>query len=294
MRAAVGLGAVLLVLISAGCALVPGIVRRPVDRLVSPRDSFHDIGFLDGSGARTHVLARICRPPAEGRAKLAVLNHAGVAPDGDRAGVVLPGCDSPPARWFLARGYIVVMPLRRGYGATAGAWAANPGPCAAPDYIDAGLEAGRDIDAAIQYASALPYARSDGIVVAGEGEGGWAVLGYAARPNPDVAAMVNMGGGMGGLAGGQRLRTCRPDLLVEAAAAFGRTARNRTLWVYATDDPVFSPELAAGMQAAFVDAGGTADLARPSDVGRDAHAMLFSARGEAIWGGLMTALLQPP
>lgn len=275
----------------AGCALVPGVVRRPVERLIPPRDAFHEIRFLDSSGVGQSILARVCRPDGNGPSPVAVLNHGGPRPGADRDAMKAPGCDTAPARWFLARGYLVVMPLRRGYGATGGEWAQNPGACASPDYIRAGLEGGRDIDAAVKYATALPYARPDGVVVAGEGEGGWAVIGYSARPNPRVVALVNVAGGMGGLAGHQERRTCRPDLLVDAAAEFGRTARNPMLWIYAVDDDVFSPELATSMQAAFVNAGGSADLVRPTDVGRDAHTLLFGDAGVRIWGGLVASLI---
>ena len=35
---------------------------------------------------------------------------------------------------FARRGYVVVLPLRRGFGATGGEFAEDPGTCANPDY----------------------------------------------------------------------------------------------------------------------------------------------------------------
>jgi hypothetical protein len=68
-------------------------------------------------------------------------------------------CDSEAARWFLSRGYVVAYALRRGYGETGGSWAEDIGSCSDPDYVRAGIETARDIDAVVQYATALPFAK---------------------------------------------------------------------------------------------------------------------------------------
>ena len=47
-------------------------------------------------------------------------------------------CDSPPVQWFLARNYMVVVPMRRGYGVSEGGWAQNPGSCASPELRSCG------------------------------------------------------------------------------------------------------------------------------------------------------------
>jgi hypothetical protein len=39
---------------------------------------------------------------------------------------------------FARNGYVVVMPLRRGFGATGGEYAEDPGTCANPDYRKGG------------------------------------------------------------------------------------------------------------------------------------------------------------
>ena len=138
----------------------------------------------------------------------------------------------------------------------------------------------------------LPYARPDGVVLVGEDEGGWAVLGYASQPTATLAALIDLGGGMGGRAASEARRTCRPDLLVDAAGVLGRHARNRMLWIFTTDDSVFSPELAAGMFAAFTQAGGTAELVQPTDIGGAGHDLLFTTAGERVWAPLFEKFLQ--
>jgi hypothetical protein len=68
-------------------------------------------------------------------------------------------CDSEAAQWFLSRGYVVVFALRRGYGASGREWAESCGTCSNPDLMHAGIETARDINAVVEYATALPFVR---------------------------------------------------------------------------------------------------------------------------------------
>ena len=55
------------------------------------------------------------------------------------------------SNWLLQRGYMVVLPLRRGYGQTGGPWLESYGACSNPDYYRAGLTSAADIEAAIGF-----------------------------------------------------------------------------------------------------------------------------------------------
>src|SRR5260370_16057190 len=81
---------------------------------------------VDISGARYLLQTRICRPPVETPARVAVIAHGGVD---DRSALALPGCDQEWARWFLDRGYVVAFGLRRGFGATGGYYAEGRPGC---------------------------------------------------------------------------------------------------------------------------------------------------------------------
>ena len=275
----------------AGCA--PVAAAPPAADVA--REELHWIPVQDADGAAQQMLSRICRPAetlASGaRAPVAVINHGSPSDPDDRGSMAPAHCDSEPARWFLARGYVVVFPLRRGFGGSSGAVAESSGPCESPDYVRAGLESARDVAAAVQYATALPYARPDGAVVVGQSLGGWATLAYAAGPHPRVAGLIDMAGGRGGHALADGGGNCRPDLLVAAAAVFGRTARMPMLWVYADNDSFFPPSLARAMFSAFTEAGGRAALAQPSFPGSDGHALFYAEGGSRVWGPLVDAYL---
>ena len=91
---------------------------------------------------------------------------------------------------------IVAMPMRRGYADSGNGWAANPGSCASPVYVQSAVEGGRDIDAVIGWITGSRDARPNRAIVVGEDEGGWAALGYASAytntPNPRVTRKSSM------------------------------------------------------------------------------------------------------
>ncbi len=79
---------------------------------------------------------------------------------------------------------MLAFALRSGCGATGGAWAEGYGNCAEADYARAGLETARDINAVVNYATALPFVRHDGAVVVGHSAGGWGAVAYDSQPHP--------------------------------------------------------------------------------------------------------------
>jgi len=73
---------------------------------------------LPGPGGST-LVARVIRPPGEARQPLVVINHGSPA-DGTQRAKMEPPRFSALSSWFLARGYVVALPLRRGYGESGG------------------------------------------------------------------------------------------------------------------------------------------------------------------------------
>jgi dienelactone hydrolase len=259
---------------------------------IAVRDDLDWIPVRDSDGAPRQMIVRICRRSDSASGPVAVINHGSPADLVDRRSMQPAGCASEPARWFMGHGYVVVFPLRRGYGASSGGIAESSGACDSPDYLRAGLESARDVAAAVQFAATLPGARPDGMVVVGQSLGGWATLAYAAAAHPGVQAFISMAGGRGGHAFADTPGNCRPDLLVAAAGAFGRTARTPMLWVYATNDSYFPPALAQAMYAAFTDAGGKADLVQPAFApAAEGHGLFFAAGGSRVWGPPVAAYL---
>ena len=178
------LGVVLL----SGCS----VLRRPASDLAQIPDQ-------DEYGEPFTLETRICRPGTASPAPILVLNHGAPAGGSTREDIRPPECASPAVRWFASRGYLVVLPMRRGYGRSGGDWSEDPGPCASPDYLQAARAGAHDIALALAYAQALPGARPDGPVVLGWDTGGLAALAYAAG-NPPLGTRGDRHGADGGRA----------------------------------------------------------------------------------------------
>ena len=295
--------AALLLAVLAGCA-APGPGQIPVaERRAGPVDApagrwaqqYHWLPVAEAGGAARLILARTCRPQGERVVRLVVINHGKSPLSSEVAAYAPPSCEAEQVRWFLERGFAVVLPVRRGFGGSGGVMAERYPTCApSRDYAVGALESARDIRAAISYATALPGVVGDQVVVVGQSAGGLGVIALSSLNDARVAALVNMAGGDGGHLNRVAHAVCEPQALVRAVGRFGTSARTPMLWVYTANDSYFAPELAAAMHRAYVAGGGQAQLASLPAWGTDGH-VLFSGRGgSAVWGKLVENFLRLP
>jgi dienelactone hydrolase len=282
-----------LCLVLVACGAQP-TSSPPVAAVIEPSDPHVEaftIPVTDALGQVVRLQARLCRPASNAPARLVMINHGTPATPAARAGVTLQRCDSQVSRWFLSRGYAVGYVLRRGHGASGGAWAESPRPCTAASFAAAGIQATRDIAAALGVFTQQPGIRPDGVVMVGQSTGGWATDAFNSIPHPKVIAMVSMAGGHGGHVNNTPNNNCRPDQLAEAAGIYGRTATTPMLWVYTANDTFFAPPIAEDMYAHFTAAGGKAEFVQPGPFGNDGHNMFFATNGSAVWGPLIERYL---
>ena len=246
---------------------------------------------LPGPGGAT-LVANVMRPASDARRPLVVINHGSPA-DGSQRATMAPPRYASLSSWFLAKGYVVALPLRRGYGESGGHWAESYGKCDSPDYYNAGLQGAADIKATIDYMRSQPYVAPDNTLVVGQSAGGWATIAFSSLNPPGVPGMVNFAGGRGGhqkLPGGV-LGNCTPEALVQAAGKYGATARVPLLWIYAENDSFFEPSLAKRMVAAYDAAGGKGTYKPVGAFGRDGHLLAGSESGGPIWQPLVANFL---
>lgn len=195
------------------------------------------------------------------------------------------------SRWFVDRGYIVVLPQRRGHGATGGPLSEGIGNCANPDHYQSGLVAAEDIAAVVGYFQTQSFVAHSDIVVAGISTGGWASLAYASRNPKGVRAVVNFSGGRGGHAGGMPNAVCGEKRLIETARRYGETARIPSLWFYSNNDSYFGPELARAMAKSWNTSGGQAELHVLQAYGEEGHNIADDRAGWELWGDNLATFL---
>jgi dienelactone hydrolase len=270
VRAIASLAVVLLLALAA--------LRAPAAPAVAVDTTGEIVGIATAGGAT--LKTRVVRPQGQGPFPLAVISHGSPASAAGRPSMEVPTF-APASEWLLRRGYMVALPLRRGYGETGGAWAENYGSCASPDYHRAGLTSADDIEAAIAFFRVRLEVDRERVLLIGWSAGGWGSIALASRNPRGVVAVLNFAGGRGG--GQPKVGNCAPERLVAAAARYGATARVPSLWLYAANDAFFAPELSREMFDAFVGAGGRADYVALPAFGRDGHRVFGSADGRALW-----------
>ena len=237
-----------------------------------------------GQGA-VAIEVTLYEPEGEGPFPVAVLSHGSPRSAAERRTMGRVRFETQ-SREFLARGFAVAVPTRRGYGHSGGGWAEGYGSCADPDYARAGIESARDLRAAIEALKAQPRVDTRRVLLVGHSAGGWASIAAASGELPGLKAVINFAGGRGSHA---PHLVCNAERLVEAASLYGRTSTVPQLWIYAANDTFFGPDLARRMHEAFVAAGGRANLKALPAFGTDGHA--FFSQGTPQWTPIVADFL---
>jgi len=241
----------------------------------------------DQGGQPVRLSGLLYRPKGAGPFPLVIINHGS-----PRDYASLPTIRSvflTPSSWFVAHGYAVVVPLRRGYGTSQGTFAESDGRCNNRDYQHSTEEAARDILAVFAYMRRQSFIDPSHTIIVGHSAGGWASLAAIANNPPGVVGAINFAGGRGSDAPGH---VCQPERLLASAREFGRRTRVPTLWLYAENDKFFGPMLAREMFAAFTAShSAEATFVSLPAFGDDGHALVLNGTSLSIWEPAAKAFL---
>jgi dienelactone hydrolase len=243
-------------------------------------------GGPDEDGRPAMLKARVFSPPGNGPFSVAIINHGSPGNPG-RQIMELPSYREA-SEWFVQRGYMVVLPLRRGYG-EVGAWPENPGSCENPDFVAAGDAAADDIVAVVRHVRSLSRVKRDRILLVGQSAGGFGAVAAGSRNPAGVFGVINIAGGR--LAGDKDTK-CAPDRLVAANEHFGKSARVPSLWLYSENDSYFDPELSKRMVSAYGGAGGRAVYVLVGAFKEDGHTLFGDPDGRATWTPYVASFLE--
>ena len=218
------------------------------------------------------------KPDGPGPFPVVILNHGKEAGDTRFQKRYRP---AGPARYFLERGYAVVVPMRQGFAHSGGIYVG--GGC---NVESNGRAQAEDVRAVLDYTVAQPWADRERMLVVGQSHGGWTTLAFGTAGYPGVKGLVNFAGGL-------RQESCTgwELALARAAASYGRETRLPSLWFYGDNDSYFNPPTFRAMFEQYSAGGAPARLVAFGVFGSDAHALFGARAGAAIWQPEMTQFL---
>ncbi|MCB1792515.1 MAG: alpha/beta fold hydrolase [Gammaproteobacteria bacterium] len=243
------------------------------------------------AGTTEKLAATVVYPPGTGPFPLAILNHGTPASRAKRAELGY-WLKPVPIDALVARGFAVLVPIRRGFGATGGEYRAGIGSCSDPEFYLSSLNASEDIAAAISYASQLPSVDASRILLLGHSAGGIASMAAASAAPAGVKAVVNFSGGRGSGRSSSAVGVpCYPERMAEAIGSYAATIKVPVLWYYVENDTFFGPAVVRSWYEAFTRSGGTGTLVIDPAYGNEGHYVLMAQGGDKQWGPALDAFL---
>jgi len=218
-----------------------------------------------GTPLTQNIDVAVIRNDGTQRRPFLLLLHGRSADPAERARLALP--IYPANTHYLAvQGFVVLIPLRIGYGILGGPDLEATGACDDKHFTSGILPALEETRQVLAYAATLPYVDTQHGIVMGESFGGLVAIAAAAAPWPGVVAAVSIAGGDGGDSLHRPDRPCGAERLLQTFAAYGAANRVPTLWLYSANDRLWGVELPRAWYAAFVGAGGHGEFAElPAD-----------------------------
>ena len=251
---------------------------------MGPRLLQEDVRIPAGDG-RYEIAATILRPEGAGPFGAVILNHGVPGSEKERLAESAAADFNAAAPVFARRGYVVVMPLRRGFGATGGEFAEDAGSCRKPDYMHAENQAADDVMAAYEYARRLPYVDGSRMILAGQSAGGIVSIFTASMRQPKgLVAVLAFAAGRGGNPDIRPGVPCAVEPVAKVFDTLGKNVRVPVMLHYASNDMYFNPATSKLWYDRFVAAGAsdTEYVMQPA-FGKDGHYLFGDIVGVRYW-----------
>jgi dienelactone hydrolase len=218
-----------------------------------------------------------------------VLGH-GRAPEPEKRVAMGRVRTSANSRWLTRLGFMVAVPTRIGYGDSGGEDVEDTGECKRKNYPPGYAVAADQTLQVLDFMRRRPDAAKDRAVIMGQSFGGATAITVAAMNPPGVQASINFAGGGGGNPLTMPQNPCATALLERMFAAYGKTARTPTLWVYTENDMFFGPKFPKQWFDAFKAAGGTGEYVLFPPNGESGHGLFTQA--PEVWQPRVIEFLQ--
>ncbi len=222
----------------------------------------------------TELETTIFKPHGDGPFPLAVINHGKASGNPrfqERARYLVAASE------FVSRGYIVVIPMRRGFSKSGGGYI-SPG-C---NITSNGLMQAEGVREVLVTLVKRADVDAQRIVVMGQSHGGLTTMALGTLNFPGVRGLVNFAGGLR-IEGGSSHCSWEKSL-TDAFEAYAKKTALPSLWFYGDNDSYWGAELPKIMHTRYIEAGGKAKMvAFGVFEDGDAHAMFGRRTGRSIW-----------
>ena len=225
---------------------------------------------LYGREETRQIPVTIFRPDGDGPFPLFVMNH-GRAPADKRAQQTSQRFEAL-SRYLVAKGFVVLLPTRVGYGENYGEFDPESTGSCAQGRLEAQAKAASDqVLATLAFARSLPYVDTSRWVVAGQSVGGLATIATVSRHPPGLVGAIDFAGGTGGDPERSPGRPCNPQRLANDWESRAASAEAPMLWLYWQNDEYWGPDNPKRWHEAWLRGGGKAEFHQLAAVGKHGH-----------------------
>lgn len=195
-----------------------------------------------GQEANQTIKVTLFRDDQREKAPYLVLNHGRPASEADFFKMKRQRFAENSA-YFVARGFVVLVPTRVGYGESGGPDVEYSGHCNSRNFALAYAAAAEQTLAVLKAAASLPYVDLSRGIVVGQSFGGMTSITLATQDVPGLVAAVNFAGGGGGNPGERPENPCSAHRLSALYSDYGAASKVPTLWLYSENDRFWGTEL---------------------------------------------------
>jgi len=216
------------------------------------------------------VVITVFRPVGDDPAPLLILNHGRAAQP--LRHLPLRQRYVEQAKYFVAKGFVVMVPTRIGYGETYGAIdPEDSDACRNTQLNPKDVAVFKQIMAVHDFATTQPYVDTRKWVVAGQSLGGYAAVVTTRKAPPGLVGGINFAGGFGGDPDGRPANPCGAYVWERALSHPMDTSAPPMLWVYWKDDRYWGDSIPRQWFAAYQAGGGAGVLHQLPALKVDGH-----------------------
>ncbi len=214
----------------------------------------------------------VFKPNGEGPFPLVILNH-GRAGSPDRRMQPLRFRYEPQARYFVGKGFVVIVPTRVGYGESFGDFdpETNGGGCSTPQIEPMSIAASEQVLAAHSFAKSLKFVDTSRWWVMGQSVGGLTAVATVWRNPAGLQGGINFAGGTGGDPVARPGQSCGVTQIARLLKNKATAAQADMLWLYWENDLFWGQQAPREWHQAWTEGGGRAQFHQLPAFGKDGH-----------------------